>query len=327
MPLPYGLAAHGKQVRHEGEPITLSAGLTIQPNDHSEPQTDALKNPTADIISIYEIKWTLSMPLADHVSGIVLTGAAVNVGLTYRDLRLTNVPIPLLFMGRSEHALPENSPAFFGPNGYYSGTASGLLRLDRPIYLGPNEAIVPTFSHRGLFPLPITVQFGVSGKIIKAAPQKRWLPFMASWTSKQLNTSNAYVLTDSSSERDLINSTKGPIEVARFTGRIDHYMQSTGAGIYAIESPNYVAQPFPWLGGQDLKLQMRDSRGYSTVRVPTPFRTVFPAPTRSWECPHVLPEGTYYIADVAMSVPDPETPSNQQIHVGIGMIGYQEVTP
>lgn len=333
---------HLRQNRLDSEPITLATITTVNPNESTDVKIDSLRNPTNDIIAIHEFKWTVRGPsigtsasVSVSEGGVAtllqnqLIDSTIEFGFSYNGEKLSATQVSAFEFPRSESLYTEQMNAINLSNfNDICQVTSGLWRLDSPVYLRPGEYIAPVVSHRGLTQTAVDVTLGFSGRIAKKMPEKRYLPFVARYLSKGLQT-GPDATQDSSQEQDLVNSTDQILQVKRFTGRVTTYsfesiistVEGNGPGTLAF-GPAYDTEQAA-IGGDFLTILLRDSRGYSIVRNPTPFRDVFPAPLRAWECDHLLPPGAYYIADL---VEDDGglLAEGFQIQVGIAMVGYRE---
>lgn len=311
---------------YDGAPISLSAEITIASGEGGELPSDALRNPEGDPMELHELKW--------HVYSATkkVVGGALEVDFSYRDRKLTNNYVPLWGMGKADAQAGEDMEKLILP--IAKSVAAGVWRFDKPIYIDPGETLIPKFRNKGLVSDPVKVVLTYSGRVVKrSAPARRWLPYIASYTSPVQSLAAAAQFF--STEKDLVNASGSPLFVQRFLGRvltlgtkIEGYGEGETADLNILTEAG--AEEFVDVGSGLVTLKMRDSRGYATLRDYAPFRSVFSAVTRSWECPHLLPKDAYYLLDLkTAALTDPpdgtEVPYDIAVQAAVSMLGWQEV--
>lgn len=277
-----------------GLPVSLTGSVSLNPNSTQPVNTDALKNPSKLPLAIHEIKF-VSTTGATPVAAVAIgagggtvpptSASALEVNIRLGDKPITKTPIPLNLLGVRRSAVLEVLAKPDGTNIY--GLVHQTWRLDAPIILQGGQALDIAIGHRGFYPYAITAYATISGRFLARMPKTMQLPYVASYvpTAFQPTNGTSDTLVRTSAERDLANELGVPLQVKRFTGRVT----TIAAGL--VQSWDVV----PMVGSQLLTVAMRSSSGAPTVRNDTPFEMVFDVHTASWECPHLLPPGAFWI--------------------------------
>lgn len=293
-------------------PVHLSAAVQLQPGASGAPPLAALKNPMGQDMEILEVKFEISTATG---SGAAL-GGSVACELTLGGYKLTKGSVPVWLFGRAENLSAEfKTDAALGIN-YNAYT----WRLPRPLFIPAGALISPKFNHLGYVNGDLTVRVGYSGRACFKQPRSISMPWVASYASKVFNPINV-AGSDSSQELDLVNATEQVFRLQRFVGRTSFISQ---AGTFSEEFPQSFATRY-------LNLRMVDSYGRPIVRTYTPFRSVFGAPTRSWELEEVgaeLDPSAYYrvfLKKSAMTMAASQNGGQAQAYVS--MVGWREEKP
>jgi len=307
-----------------GQPVTLVGGVTLNPGDSSEVNTDAFLNPTHFPLEVRELKWGLATPSAVY-TGSLFSGftvdATLRLGPVGRDAAgvdqfeaLTAAPVPLTLLGRCV------DPGLESVVQTQIVGAGSVVTLDEPLYIPPGQGLSARFGHRNLFAAPITATLAVSGKLVDKMPAKRavpyWAPFLPPAYS-QVGSGNTTDLVRVSTERDLANLTGGPLRVRRITGRIGVY---TASALYTLLSDNGDGTFFAKL----LQItSMRASNGCVIVKDAMPFGAVFPAWTLALESPFVMQPKSYINVALKLTAMAGTNVVNQ-IQPGMCLCGYRD---
>lgn len=339
----------------DSRPMILRASVSIAPNGATDVPAGALINSTGEPLEIHEFRFSLRPDYANLLSvglqGLYPTGGSFAVGLSVADAHnnqhaLTNGPVPIWSLGQARLLGAENQlQSFYADfiNGLSSSyaffsTAAHSWKLDHPMYVPVGGRIIPTVKSLGSF--NGAVQLGISciGKVLPNSPPSRpsyKVPWVVSYVSKSFDA--AETGQDASTESMLKNPHRVPVTMERFIGRIH-----AQAGIISGSVLQLAVLDTNLLDGDDIHvyggsainyysammtMRMRDSMGNPIVREKTPFRSVFEAATRSWECQHILPPDQFYQVEVFKdALPTLSSfPSTSRAQVSVTAVGWREV--
>jgi hypothetical protein len=312
-------------------PVSLTGSITLNPGESKVVNVDALRNLGKQPIAIHEIKFVastltavtpiaffapseLELALGPGGKAPPATAAALEASIRVGDLAVTRAPVPVNLLGPRRCSFMES----LGSTGTMEASATaqftfGLIhhvwRLDSPIILKGGQFLEVTLGHRNFFSYGLTAYVVASGRVLPTMPKTMHLPYVASFTPASFDATARIIKT--STERDLVNDLGVPLNVKRFTGRVTTTM-SAGAG--ALTEVN------AGLNSSALTLKMRSFSGVKTVQHATPFENVFDVMTAAWECPHTLPPGGYWIAELTHA-----GLQNTKAHAAIALHGTREV--
>lgn len=303
-----------------GLPVSLTGSVSLSPNSTQPVNTDALKNPAKLPLAIHEIKFVASTG-ATPVSAVAIgtgggtvppaSASALEATIRLGDKPITKAPVPLNLLGVRRSAAIEVLAKPDGTNIY--GLVHQTWRLDAPIILQGGQALDIAIGHRGFYPYAISAYVTISGRFLSGMPKTMQLPYVAPYipTAFQPTTGTSDALVRISAERDLANELGVPLQVKRFTGRVT----TIAAGL------SQAWDTVPMVNSQLLTVAMRSSSGVPTVRNDTPFEMVFDAHTASWECPHLLPPGAFWITTLKCAR---TTTTVVQVQPSIALHGVRE---
>jgi hypothetical protein len=297
-------------------PIHLSSAVQLPTGTSGGVSVATLKNPMGQDMEILEIKFEVVGPLDTDSEVASAYGGSIGCELVMGNYKLTNGSIPVWCFGRAENLSAESKTDLYGSTAGLSYNAY-TWRLPRPLFVPAGAVIQPKFNHFGYVPQTLTTRIGYSGRSVFKSPRAAYVPWVAAYMSKVFNPITA-ATTDVSSTRDLINDTDKVFHLQRFVGRTLFTSQ---------DDLHSEAAPSPF-GSRYLTMRMVDSYGRPIVRTYTPFRSVFGAPTRSWELEEIgaqLDPGAFYqvfLKKAAMTMA-----ANQdagQIQAFVSMVGWRE---
>jgi hypothetical protein len=331
-----------------GDAVALTSQVTLNPGDSLDLSADALRNGVGESLQIDTLRWTIDaqqqVESADPpTSAIGMPGGGVEISISFGGNPITAGEVPIYCLGTSvgqdvEHAIlgvadDTNTEMLLGA---YAG---GIWEFDHPLTVDANETFSVHLTHHGLQNLPVVVSLSLTGRAGRELPRSRWLPYVASWKPPAFDPhvpTAASPSIETSTERDLVNRINGKLHVSRFIGRLLR-LGVTGAplgGASVIQNNERVfpsveegisGQPttewFPGAVDSFVTISMRDSRANDNIPAAQPFRMVFEPESHAWECPHVLDENGYYIAQITLSVP---AVLDASVQPSIAMIGSWE---
>lgn len=333
---------------YEGAPIALIAQITLNPGESIDLPADALRNLSGDRIVLDCMSWVAdaqqSLDTTDPPTVTVgAPGASISLTIATEGRQITAGFVPLYNLGAAvgqdvEHAVLGVATGGASAMRLLGAYASGLWEFDHPLELPPGGAFAMHLTHTGLLNLPIVLSIAFHGRQGKDVPSSRWVPYVASFvTSFTPGDATATVpLTETSTERDLVNRAGKKLHVHRFVGRLlrQNVELLPGATAYL----KNMEQVFPTVQGSEsdtpssrlfanaldsfLTLTIRDSGSNDNVPVAIPFRQVFEPESREWEVESDLEPSGYYTAELTLSVP---AIIDSTIQPSIAMIGSYEV--
>lgn len=347
MPATYRVGVRRSAGSPAGVPVSLVAQLPLNPDESGAMPLDTLRNSTDLPMEIHGMRWTIDAQIPEYRLTVGETGSVTNASLAIGSLieaslsvgetQLTAQQVPLYLFGRSDAEDIAQVPVGGKVTSETSrgSYCSGIWRFDYPMRLMPGEAISAQLQHKGLVqggPAVTTLAFvgRAIGRGSRMAPRR--FPYVAPFAPPAIDASTAsstapIIIT--STERDLVNKSGKSIVVHRFVGRC----ATLNFPFFTITNfPNFnIDWVFPPQQFQTstnnaftdpaqslVLLSMRSSDGIATISNPTAFRQVFEPNSRSWECTHILPPDSYYIAQFTIN-----SGLTGYIQPAMAMIGYQ----
>jgi len=335
-----------------GALVAITAQVTLNPGDSIDLPADALRNGLGLPVLVDSFRWTADAqqnvgttdPPASSIGNLGMPGAGVTASIKVENQAITAGEIPLYCLAASAAADVEHSILGVqtgGANaeiqlGAFSG---GIWTFDHPFSMDVQETLTVHLTHRNLLNLPVVVTLSLAGRAGLDLPRSNWLPYVSSWIPATFNPSfptSTAPLVITSTERDLINRAPAPVYISRFIGRLMRIGVSgnpigTGAiqqnqdRVFPSVEEAISGQPtsewFPGAVENFMGMTLRDSRANDNVPTAIPFRLIFEPERHSWECPHVLDPGGYYVAQATLSVP---TVIDQAIQLAVSMVGSWE---
>jgi hypothetical protein len=276
-----------------GSPFSFTGSVTLTPGGSLPVNEDALKNNTGRPLEVRELKFTFTI-------GCAASNFAAMIGVktakgTVKPITQTPVPVSTLGIRRGaggelvangERVTVTDLPFLaLAPNGHT------VWRLDVPFYLLPGETLLVTMSHLGFVPNSAQAIVTMSGNVGVRVPLRRMLPYVTAYIGQQIDKNTSSIgVSQSSTEKHLVNGLTVPVRVSRFVGRFG----AISAGRFG--DTLGLSGDFVFMADERyVTITMRSSTGVPTVRFDTPFARIFEPISTSWECPHVLPPKAYYI--------------------------------
>lgn len=298
-------------------PLHLSDSVIVQSGSSGTVNPAALKNPMGQDMELLEIKFELQSAFVGGSASAL--GGTISAELTMGGLKLTNEAIPVWGFGRAENLSAETQSGRT-PDGASVGFIYYSWRLPRPLYIPAGDTVIPTFTHSGNIATPIGVRVGYSCRTT-TRPRIAYVPWVTKYISRSFNPlEDAGV--DASGPLNLVNPHDQVVYIQRFTGRT-----LAKVVVSASSQPTVEADPISF-GAKYLQMRMTDSYGRPIVRTFTPFRSVFSAGSRSWECDNgtILDPKSFYIVNLkkdAMVLAATNEGSFGQAQ--ITMVGWREI--
>ncbi len=299
---------------YQGEPVHLSASVTIGAGQGAGVPTVALKNPHDAPMLINEIKFSLFTSDSTAPSGM-----SVAVKLDLGQIPITNGHVPIGLLCRVDNTVAEyqNSNTFR----YFSGIFK--WKLARPIFVPPGGVIQPHFQHTS-FPgngnVTARISYGGRAMPVGFRPKRIFIPYAASFVSKNIDVDTAD--TDASVETQLVNSFTAPVLLDRFISRI---AVANPSGTRVQETQRIATG---WYDTSELwTAVLVDSLGNPIVKEYTPLYTIVSGTSRSWELGGKvsMPPGSFYMLSLKKDAPTVALGTGHQSQAGFSLIGWREV--
>lgn len=342
----------------QGYPVILTAQVTLQPQESIDIPPNSLRNQTAFPIYIHSLRWIANDTSVDTTettspTGVqqnILAGSLAQLMMQYEDIPITAQYTPLYALGRSEGQISEQEAVgtTYGNGNFVArgSYASGEWRFSHPLRLDPGAAISARLLHTQQINDTVNVTLVLAGRggVPRNDKGARRVPYIATWIPPGMNPAAATATSPVvaiSTNRDLVNHSGRKLFVQRFEGRLLRLQLGNATPL----SVDWVWPPPPYrtlLGGttgnfgvgQDgaLSIIMHDSKGNGSILpgsngLGAPFRMIFDPVTRSWECPHIMDEEDYYIAQLTLSNSfSSAAVLGTTIQPVVSLIGYQEAS-
>lgn len=258
---------------------TVSPGAMIEANDPTK-----LQNPFKTAMLLDEIRFFLPSLYAPSPQIPVNLRLSIQVDFRLGRVPLTNGPVSI-----SCFAPNKNDQTRFS---YAAGALTPYVwRLPRPLYLLPEEYLIPRVYHNPIFGTTGARDLEIMyvGRSLPAdypRPQVRHHPYVAQaplLTAALPSSGDTLVQT---SEADLVNPFDVPLKVQRFVG--DFYNSVD------FVNPGSAPTTDDWAGELTM-MRAVDHRGGILVKDPTPFPSLISFPDRSWPVDTVLEPKGFFI--------------------------------
>jgi hypothetical protein len=315
------------------DPLLLYGQAVVQPGGGASPNVAGLMNPHGLPMELLEIRWRIYPN--NTAAGLFerLTGMGIGVKLDMGDIPLVDADVPVNAFGTSRDDSdttnndlaaifpnPEVNTVFAYPNTY-------KWRLKYPLYVPPGCVVTPVYSHLGQNHFPVTVDTMYIARTMPlshTAPTQFWVPWAGSYNSISFdNLASNPAARDFSSELDIVNPFRQPLEIARLTGRASAVFNGT-AGV-PLNTEDQTDHRF-----RLAKVRMRSRSGDELARTPTPFNGLFPYTWRAWDVPAgwTMRPGEFYKVQFTVDATDATAPANEQlgaVQFAVTGIGYRKL--
>lgn len=268
------------------DPLWLFAQCDVVPNAGGAPNTVALMNPHGMPMELIEARWRIYPNNTDNDIFWSLTGMGVGVKMDLGDIPIVDADVPLTSFGTLRDTADRALPDRFFPDPRDTDVLTNALsyrwRLKHPLFVPAGGVLTPGFSHLGQNQFPVTVQSLYICRTLPlnyTPPQNFYVPWVGSYNSIAFdNLASQALKTDFSSELDIVNPFRQPLELSRITGSCTGLFNGDGTQQINVETENYFRY-------QLAKLRIRARGGDEVARSPTPFNGLFPFGWRAWNIP------------------------------------------
>lgn len=305
------------------DPLLLYAQAIVQPGSGVGPNVAGLANPHGLPMKLLEVRWRIYPNNTSGNNFATLTGMGIGVKLDMGNIPLVDADVPLngfgtsrddddsLFFSATEiYPNPDDPTVTTNPNAY-------RWRLKYPLYVPPGCVVTPVYSHLGQNPFPVTVDTIYVARTLPmshAPSAAMWAPWVGSYNSISFdNLASQPAGRDFSSELDIVNPFRQPLEIARLTGRA----ASVIAGAGGIQSVLEDFEDHRFVLG---KVRIRARSGDELARTPTPFNGLWPFTWRAWDIPGgwMMRPGEFYKVQLTVD----ETEATAPIDPFLGTVQY-----
>lgn len=314
------------------DPLIFTAETVVNTNAGGSVNTAALANPHGLAMELLEVRFRISPDNTATESYFQVTGQAIGVKMDMGNIPIIDSAVPVSQFGSFRDT------SEFGTTQY---SASGVIRtlptsyywrLKYPLYVPAGSVVVPSFEHLGQNPFPVKVAVIYICRSMPEGhkiPARVMVPWVGSYNSKSFDQiTDAPASSDRSSELDLLNPFRVPLEIVKLTGRATLTSQvSEEIGLAIEEQMNFRSRL--------AKVRIRSSRGDDVVRTPTPFNGLFPLGWREWGIAGqwLMRPGEFYKARIDVDSVDYTTATEGgdsitypgRVQFSMGLIGYRAI--
>lgn len=313
------------------DPLLLFAQCVVSPQSGGAPNTAGLMNPHGLPMEVLEVRWRIFPNNSVTDQFLTLTGMSIAVKMDMGDIPMVDAEVPLTSFGTlrdtADRAAPDRvltTPVL--DNGVLATAFSYRWRLKHPAYVPPGCVITPVYSHLGQNQFPVTVQTLYICRTLPlnyVPPQSLRAPWVGSYNSVSFdNLASQLAARDFSSELDILNPFRQPLELSRLAGSCSGVFGEANAQ-FNTETQNY----FRYQLG---KVRIRARAGDEVARSPTPFNGLFPFGWRAWDIPPgwMLQSGEFYKVQLSVAATSATAPADDflgSIQYSIAATGFRQL--
>lgn len=314
------------------DPLIFTAQTLVNTGAGGSVNTAALANPHGMPMELLEMRFRVFPERTATEAFTKLTGQSIGVKIDMGNIPIVDSAVPISQFG-SFRDTSEFGSQQFGFNGFSAVPTMYKWRLKYPLYVPAGSVVVPSFEHLGQNPFPVNVEVIYICRTVpenQKIPARLMVPWVGSFNSKSFDQlTGTAASSDQSSELDLLNPFRVPLEIVKLTGRAS-----------LISTDNVTT--FPTADEERMQfrsrlatVRIRSSRGDDVVRTPTPFNGLFPLGWRAWDIggQWLMRPGEFYkvridvaAVDFATAADDNEsTVEPGRVQFSVGMIGYRSI--
>jgi len=197
-------------------PVHFYAEADVAAGAEATLRNEALSNRTGRPVEIHEIRLSAFMDFAGAVAGSwVDLGGIARFRLSAGGKPITNAFVPMWNVGKIENRVSQ----IVGSNGMDAINTTFVWRLSRPWHIPNGMPVECQFQHSGAINTSINAKIGLAGNFVDRKSTTSFFPYATAYVSRAFDYSST-LLTDESSERDLVNMTGKTLTVDRIIGRV-----------------------------------------------------------------------------------------------------------
>lgn len=323
------------------DPLIFTAEAIVNTNAGGSINTAALANPHGMPMELLEMRFRVAPNNneTDSTSFNAVTGQSIGVKMDLGNIPIIDSGVPISqfssFRDTSEFGSQQFSPSPADnprvvPNSYF-------WRLKYPLYIPAGGVAVPSFEHLGQNPFPVKVAVIYICRTIPSGmktPSRLMVPWVGSFNSKAFDQlTDTPASSERSSELDLLNPFKVPLEVVKITGRAT--LIRGGGEFSGGPIPDIAIEEIMQFRARLATVRIRSSRGDDIVRTPTPFNGLFPLGWREWGIAGqwLMRPGEFYKARLDVAAMDfvTSTADNEslafpgRVQFSMGLVGYRAI--
>ncbi len=322
------------QAQTLSDPLIFTAETLVNSGAGGSVNTAALTNPHGMAMELLEMRFRI-YPFNDASNTFAkLTGQAIGVKVDMGNVPIVDSQVPISMFGSFRDSSEAGSRIVSQLDATGTAVPSAYKwRLKYPLYVPAGAVVVPSFEHLGQNPFPVKVQVIYICRTVpegQKMPARVMVPWVGSYNSASFDQlTDAAAGSDYSSELDLLNPFKIPLEITKLTGRAA--LVTTDAAGLTEGTEELLA-----FRSRLATVRIRSSRGDDVVRTPTPFNGLFPLGWRAWDIAGqwLMRPGEFYKVrvDVAAVDFDTSTEDNEslvnpgRVQFSFGMIGYRSIS-
>ncbi len=320
---PYPLDTEGDDEMPRGDeyhqlydPLFLYARSTVSPGASAGPNVAALVNPHGLPMELLAVRFRLLVNNTASNAFDSITGMGVGVKMDIGDVPLVDAAVPVSAFGsvRDADDLAYGNVITTG-QGASSIPQTYTWRLRHPLYVPPGGVVTPVFTHLGQNHFPVIVDMLYICRSLPlnyVPPQQVRVPWVGSYNSVSFdNLADQSATQDLSSELDIVNPFRQPLELSRMVGLVSAVVAgASGGGASGLNVECAMAHRFKYG-----TLRMRSRSGDEVVGKKTVFNGLFPYGWRAWDIPPgwALAPGEFYKAQLSISATSATAPDSAQL--------------
>lgn len=311
--------------------LLLYANCVVQPGSGVGPNVAGLMNPHGLPMELLEVRWRLYPNNTVGNQFARLTGMGIGVKMDIGDIPLVDADVPMNAFGNSRDdadLTSDNTAIYPNPNdtSVTANPYSYRWRLKHPLFVPPGCVVTPVYSHLGQNHFPVTVDTVYIARTLPTSfqpPAAVRVPWAGSYNSISFdNFASQAAGRDFSSELDIVNPFRQPLELSRLTGRASAVFNGSTV---PVNFEDFTDHRFKLC-----KLRIRSRSGDEIARTKTPFNGLFPYTWRAWDIPGgwVMPPQEFYKVQLTVDQAIATAPSDAQlgtVQFSVAAIGYRQL--
>jgi hypothetical protein len=266
-------------------PVHFFGEATVPPGEQATLRSSALSNRTGRPIDIYEIRLAAAMNFVDSSAGSFINIAGISrVKLSANGKKITNGFVPIWNFGKTENR------AVHAQSGRSRVSTMYVLRLSKPWHVPNGTTIEAEVFNSGGLNYSSVIKVGLAGRYVAQKEPTSCFPYVAAYVSRPFDYSTA-ILTDESSELDLVNATGKDLNVDRIIGRASIIRSGGPLSGFFNDTDDAAVDSI-------MSIRMVTSNNRPIIPEYTPIRQIFGIYPSAIEIPHTMAPNDFYRVSV-----------------------------